>query len=356
MTTPKISWDHGTAYDLFQSLTVLHFPNKFSVRGAWTAGMRARLSTASRETLERAQRVIHIPLHWVHGLEEPKDAETALWSLGRIPPADRLPTLAFYPEDPRVEVKDFLLGVAKRGASSDEDVEHYKELFQCNGGGEKRPPGDEHLRGVLEVWANAEAFGEALLEALRDYRDAFFGEEEKRIAPALVTALERARGLADRLALSDLLEELSQGIRIDVAERIREITLVPSYWITPLMMYATLGPDRALFLFGARPPDASLIPGETVPDTLLRAVKALCDPTRLKILRYLAEEPRAPTQLTRRLRLRTPTVMHHLHALRLAGLIQVTLDTQEKKQCKEYALRPNALDGICEMIKGYIGR
>ena len=50
----KIVLDVGTAYDLLTSLTVLHSPKKFAVRGAWASGMLARLRPASRAALVQA--------------------------------------------------------------------------------------------------------------------------------------------------------------------------------------------------------------------------------------------------------------------------------------------------------------
>ncbi|NJN55024.1 MAG: ArsR family transcriptional regulator, partial [Anaerolineae bacterium] len=47
-----------------------------------------------------------------------------------------------------------------------------------------------------------------------------------------------------------------------------------------------------------------------------------------RILKYLSEEPLTPAELARRLRLRPPTVIHHLDALRLARLVHVTLSQQ----------------------------
>ena len=95
-------------------------------------------------------------------------------------------------------------------------------------------------------------------------------------------------------------------------------------------MLTTLDEETALFVYGARPADMSLVPGELVPDALYQALKALADPTRLRILRYLSDEPLAPAQLARRLRLRPPTVIHHLDALRLARLVIVTLAPEGK--------------------------
>ena len=354
-TTPKLLWDHGTAYDFFQSLMVLHHPSKFSVRGAWTAGMRARLSPEARDALEKSQTMIYMPAHWIHGLPEPKNVETALWSLGQIPPAERLEALAVGSDALPPRIVAMLRRVRKNAAWEKQDLDLLRDHHRCEHGEHKRVPPDEKLNQILDAWAHAEAFGEQYLAALRNYQEVFFAEEEKRIEPALKEAVSRARRLSKKLSLGDLLEELSQGIRIDEPLPADELVLVPSYWITPLILLIPVGPQRQLFLFGARPPQASLIPGETVPDTLVRALKALCDPTRLKILHYLGKEPLAAAQLARRLRLRTPTVMHHLHGLRLAGLIQVTIAVDAGKKKHRYGRRPNALSDVCDMLKSYLG-
>ena len=120
------------------------------------------------------------------------------------------------------------------------------------------------------------------------------------------------------------------------------------------MYFAGISPDTKIFVFGARPPEASLVPGEMVPDALLRALKALSDPTRLRILHYLAQEPLTPAHLARRLRLRAPTVTHHLKTLRLAGLVQFSVG--EGKEARQYATRSEALEGTCDALKSFLGR
>lgn len=352
---PRLHWDYGTAYDFFQSLVVLHQPARFGVRGAWTAGMRARLPSDARKVLERSQLLMHTPVHWIHALPKPKDVETALWSLGQIPPEKRLEALVLRHEDPPEDVAAVLKHVAERGGWGEEELDVLRAYSRDKSRGHKRAPTDETLKEILDTWAQAGTFGEGYLEALRNYQEVFFAEEEKRIEPALQAALERAQALARKLPLQDLLEELSQGVRIDEPLLGAELVFVPSYWITPLMMLVSVGPTRRICLFGARPAAASLIPGETVPDTLLRALKALSDSTRLKILRYLAKEPLTPTELARKLRLRTPTVMHHLHALRLAGLVQITIAAGEEKERKRYALRPHAPAEVGNMLNAYLG-
>ncbi len=39
--SPRLSWDVGTAYDMFMSLDVLHRPEAYGLRGAWAAGVRS---------------------------------------------------------------------------------------------------------------------------------------------------------------------------------------------------------------------------------------------------------------------------------------------------------------------------
>lgn len=87
---------------------------------------------------------------------------------------------------------------------------------------------------------------------------------------------------------------------------------------------------------------------------MLRALKALSDPTRLRIMHYLTEEPLSPAELARRLRLRPPTVTHHLRALRLAGLVNVTLGGGGKEK-KSYAARSEAVKMTCKALETFLG-
>ena len=242
------------------------------------------------------------------------------------------------------------MSVAVRGAWDERDRDILRTAHPR--GEEKLLFSPQELATVLNWWAHPEEFGERYLAALRIYHEVFFSEEERRIRPALQEALSRAQELAERLALPDLLEELSQGLRFDKLPEIAELVLAPSYWTTPLLTFGQLSAERAIWLFGARPPGASLVPGEVVPDTILRVLDALSDPTRLRILHYLAQEPLTPAQLSRLLRLRAPTVTHHLQALRLAGLVQLTLG--EGKEVKRYAARPEAIAAAFASLKDFL--
>jgi DNA-binding transcriptional ArsR family regulator len=344
---PTILWDWGTAYDLFASLHVLHHPDKFGLRGSWAAGVRSRLTASQRTILEDAQGLFFSsPLMWVSNLPEPKDAASALWTLSKITPAERLPMLAFH-VDESPEMLEMLKQVSNRRAWDETDLARLHLHYEQTG----KIPHSNRLITTLNWWSRPEEFGEHYLAALQAYVAVFFAEEEKRIRPYLQQALIGAQTLATQLDFSELFIELSQGVMIAALEQADEVKFVPSYWITPLVMYNRNTKNQWVVLYGARPADVALVPGEVVPDAMLRALKALSDPTRLLILRYLSDTPQTPSQLARKLRLRAPTVIHHLNALRLAGLVYVSMNVEDEKR---YTVRETAVKDAFDALRKFI--
>jgi DNA-binding transcriptional ArsR family regulator len=336
-TTPEITWDSGTAYDFFMSLEVLHDPDHYGLRASWAAGVRSRLAPDERKLLEELHGFLWLPLHWIHALPAPKDAASALWALRQIPPAGRPRVfLNFYELCDEPGIGDTLIRVIESRSWDQGDLEVLKKCHMAKGHGKS----SEGLTTYLDWLSRPDELGELYLSALQSYYQAFFAEEEKRIAPVLRNGLAHAQELAARLPLADLLVELTQGVHFEDPFKESRLVLVPGYWNTPYVIFPKIGPDAMLVLFGVRPLDMSLVPGEQVPDSLLLVLKALADPTRLKIMRYLSEESLTPTEIARRLRLRPPTVTHHLSALRLAGLVHLSLDASGEKR---YATRLEAI-------------
>lgn len=352
-TEPNLSWDLGTAYDLFVSLEVLHNPATFGLRAAWAAGMRSRLPLAERETLEQFQKgkLMGMPLHWVYGLPEPKDGAVALKVLSEMAPEERIAAMVLSPQCP-AEFKAIIEDAAEKGAWEDSHLEELVTSAKEMHKGENIEA--EAFETLLDWWVDREAAGERLLTALQAYYEVFFAEDENRIRPALQDGLKHAQALAERLPVQDLIEELSQGIIIDESLVTSNLVLAPSFWGSPLLIYDQIAEDREIILFGARPLEASLVPGEVVPDALLRGLKAISDSTRLRILRYLSEESLTPSQLSRRLRLRSSTVVHHLDVLRLATLVQVRM--LEHGKDRRYAVRPGAVANLLGSLDVFLGQ
>lgn len=352
--TPQLTWDIGTAYDLFTSLNVVHDPNRYGLRGSWAAGVRSRLPTEQREFLQEAMEHHHFwGIPWLASQSGPKDGDTILNKLAAIPAERRMQEVASHHMSQPIQ--DLLFGVAEQGTWSEADKNLLHDLFQKmhkEETGKAKKIAEEELIASLNVWANAAEYSEKLLTALQVYYDVFFKEEEARILKPLEARVAEAKILAEQLPLPELLNELSQGLRFefDQTEGMAELVMIPSFWTTPLSMFASFDKKRWLFMFGGRPNDVSLVPGEVVPELLYQMLKALADPTRLRILRYLSEEPLTPAELARRLRLRPPTVIHHLDALRLARLVHVTLSVNGRR----YEARHEAINTVCTMLEGFL--
>lgn len=351
MAGQKRYWDIGTAYDFFMSLHVLHNPERVGLRGSWAAGVRSRLPLRERKILESADSFIWLPLPWVFSLPDPKDSHTVLNVLSKVSAADRLPTLSLRPIISDQE-RYLLLDIRERGSWKKKDAKDLKTL-QKNRGRQVRQVA---IETILNAWANAAETGESYLAALQVYYEVFFAEEERRILPALEESQIQAHQLSKKLGVQALIEELSQGVRFEppLFHPEGDLVLVPSFWLKPLVVYEQLAEDRWLFLYGGRPVEYSLVPGDLVPDSMLQALKALADPTRLRILRHLLYQPMTPSQLARELRLRAPTVVHHLSELRLAGLVYLTVDTPGKKSERRYVARMEPIPKLFETMQNFL--
>jgi len=352
----QLIWEVGTAYDLFTSLEVLHNPDRYGLRGSWAAGVRSRLPADQRDMLQSLIKSGHLwAIPWLAGLEGSKDSRTIIDRVAEIPAAQRLPVFAgcYLTGD----IHDFLLSIKEQASWDDQDKETLKELYKemYRKEGKKKKIVDEELEQTLTIWANTEEYGDGFLKVLETYYEVFFAEEERRIRPALEEMVETSKALAEEMPLEDLLNQLSQGLRFDyeTTAEMKELLLVPSFWTTPLTLFATVGEgnERWIFMYGGRPASMSLVPGDVVPELLYHTLKALADPTRLRILKYLAEEPCTPAELARRLRLRPPTVIHHLDSLRLARLVYVTLSHQGRR----YEARREAIDDACRLLGEFLG-
>lgn len=356
--TPTIQWEFGTAYEFFLSLHVLHEPEHYGVRASWAAGVRSRIPAPDRKLLEDVYTLTGVPILWVHNLPPPKDAISALWALKQIPPAERMIRLLGV-DEPRTydnpdhaeqhkQLNDALLRIAQVHTWKPEDVEFLLKIWGKKGMSLKK---DAAERALL-WWSRPEGLGDGFLSALQSYYQVFFEEEEKRITPVLQAELERAKGLAATMSFDELFAELSQGVQMGDEFRAPNFIFVPAFWTTPLIFFEKPQADTQLIIFGARPANMSVVPGETVPDGLVRSLKALADPTRLKILFYLSQqECLTPSELARRLHLRAPTVTHHLSELRLASLVELCVEGDERYY---YAVRTQTLDATFENLKAFL--
>lgn len=342
----KINWDIGTAYDLFISLRILHEPEQYNIRASWAAGVRSRVPIEDRAVLEQAAQIMLVPLVFIHGLDAPKDSAQLIKKLKQIPEGKILESLTFHNRTPS-KIKELLLETNPRKKWGKDEVD------QLTYGGRMTDSKADRIRlnALYEAWSRREEFGARLVKGLEAYIETFFAEEELRIRPVLERELSHARMRAGSRPLPAMLEEITSGVRYVDLGHISAITLAPTFWGSPFMFYDSLRDFELIILFGARPGTMSIISGDIVPDALLRGMKAMADSTRLRILRYLAQEPQTAAELSRILRLRPPTVNHHLNQLRLAGMVQIYLSPSGERK---FSARYEGLDDTQQLLDQFI--
>jgi len=340
-----LEWKTGTAFDLFVSLVVLHQPVVFGLRPNWAAGVRQRLPVPHREFLEKYYLFGGIPVPWLMELDQPLDASSVLKAISDLEPPTRLATLAFT-VPVKEEVRETLEKISVRGSWHNNDVQRLKSLLKNS----PQTFTDAGLRSMVEMWSHARESGELLLESLQSYYKVFFEEEEARIRPVLAAGLSQARQLARHLEPPALIEVLSHGVRFEPLDVDQRYCMIPSYWCSPLIVFSRLESGTLTLLFGVRPEVDSLEPGAVPPGALVESLKSLADPSRLRILRLLAGSPLTSSELAKQLRLRLPTVIHHLRLLRLAGLVQITVSETDKK----YTTRLESLEGMHSSLVKFI--
>lgn len=148
-------------------------------------------------------------------------------------------------------------------------------------------------------------------------------ERFARIEPRIEAILQRDYDLraADRALFqgTDLIERTTAGIRAYAEPATRRIILAPSYFARPFN-YLLAGPTWRFFGYPVADAAIEVDPLQP-PAAVVRLHRALGDPTRLRILRLLADRDYYGTELAELLELSKPTIAHHLAQLRAAGLV-----------------------------------
>jgi DNA-binding transcriptional ArsR family regulator len=321
-----LEWDFGTAYEIIYSLHTILRPKEHGVPAPWAAGVRKRLSARSQADLKTFFSppfgyLAYSPLHMVLEMDEPKTVDYFLDRVQAIPD-DEFSQRVHLPLVGNDGLGRLINKGVNRKPVSDTDVEEYRHLIGQAG---RVPPTAAEVRRFFSDVADSANTKKRWLALLREYQAVFFAEEEKRARPVLEKMLEQAQKLSGKMPVPDLIEKLSNGVTISPDLDVKRLVLVPSIWLHPFTMRFEPA-DRELFMtWGAHPPGYRLVPGEMVPDDALLVLRALGDPTRLRLLRLLAAEPRSPQSLAIELKLSLPTVSHHIRELRVAGLIRLEI-------------------------------
>jgi ArsR family transcriptional regulator len=225
---------------------------------------------------------------------------------------------------------------------------------------------------VLPLLAEPARLKERTIGLFRGVWDAFYREEYAAREPDLRRAAVLAEPATDRgfgLAFADLTGSRPPAPLVARLAEVERVAFCPSAHLGSFVSYILYPPDLVVF-FGAPdllarrgtadPANPERVPGEptgdpfpaaAVPaahadeldnDALLESLRALADPTRLRVLDLLGDGELYAQEIVGRLGIAQSAVSRHLSMLERAGLVAV----RPRRGSKFYGLVPERLDAV----------
>lgn len=202
-----------------------------------------------------------------------------------------------------------------------------------------------HDRG--ELLGDLDSLRDRYVRLLAAWNEQYFRHVDPEILAGLAADAAAKQELAGSIPTSQLLGLATSGVIFADEDSDETILLVPQYHYRPWNLFAEYRGQRTVeYPCDALPP----APGEPPPG-LVRTVRALSDPNRLRMLRFLCQAPRTFTDLVQYSGLSKSTVHHHLVILRAAGLILVPDLTRKGEK---YVPRTGNIDSLGERLSAYL--
>lgn len=173
-----------------------------------------------------------------------------------------------------------------------------------------------------------------------------------RLDPAVLSALrEEARQRREEqssMKTDEFVDQTTNGLAFRAKEGLERLVLIPQYHFQPMNVIYHFG-QVTLCHYSAR-----IYLGDdkkSLPPQEYRMIRALAEQSRLKILRYLSENPRTFTEIVRHLKLSKGITHDHVSKLRIGGFIRAHF---EGETVAEYSLRPEMLNELHSKLMEFI--
>ncbi|CAM2782091.1 ArsR family transcriptional regulator [Paenibacillus sediminis] len=175
----------------------------------------------------------------------------------------------------------------------------------------------------------------------------YFRHVESSITALIEEDASEKKSLLHKMDPEPLIEYASGGVVIEPNPSIREVVLFPTVHIRPINMYSFC--EEMLLI--QYPVDVAESNEEEPPKVLLRLTHALAEPDRLRLLRYVADEPKSLTDMIRDLNKPEEMLIHHLLMLRAAGLLRTHLTHGD---VEKFSIRPDGAAELQMFLETYI--
>ncbi len=303
------------------SLHVLMHPKEHPLQHPWIRQMRRLSAPLKREIRAFGFLYSHITADFMlpERADAPQDFERALAAFAAQPP-----------EWARYELARPTFFYLEEDAGGPESLEREQVRERVRAEIARHGAGGAEL--AEQLLDDPAAVQRRVVDMLAAYWEESFADEWARLEPILADEVERAKG-TDPV---ELLAAVRSELRVDPAERLllrrsfheHEVTvgaenplrLIPSVYVWPHVRVNCDAPWPLAVLY----PPASMqagAAGTPPPADLVRALRAAADPTRLQILRLVAEQPRSTEELAPLVALSESGLSKHLRALTGAGLL-----------------------------------
>lgn len=183
---------------------------------------------------------------------------------------------------------------------------------------------------------------------LTNWYEQYFKHIDPKILRGMEDDVMRNKELIESMDPIDFVEQASGGIRIEPMPDLQLALLVPTVHFSPLNTYCQLKNMFIVQYSVDLPNDNPKDP----PKGLSRITSALGDDNRMRILKFLAKEPRTFNEIMQFSSLSKTTVHHHMMVLRGSGLVSAYID--ECCKADQFSLRPSAFAELNTFLENFL--
>ncbi|WP_168188770.1 ArsR/SmtB family transcription factor [Thermoflavimicrobium daqui] len=196
-----------------------------------------------------------------------------------------------------------------------------EDAFQFLSWLEHLPAGEIYERlapWVTSIPLNLGDIRDRTLYLLTEWNEHYFRYVDADIFGHLQTDFKKRQQQLQAINPIDLIEDATNGIRIEPTDQLQEVILIPQYHCSPATVFDYFR-GMATCLYPCE--EASTRKDQEV-ENLLDQLQCLADGTRLHMLKFLAEKPRTLIEIHQHLNMAKSTIHHHITILRRSGLIR----------------------------------
>jgi len=190
---------------------------------------------------------------------------------------------------------------------------------------------------------------ELIVAVLHDWNEQYFRHIDPEILQTVQQSGEQVTQLIPSTPSVELIEQYTNGIRVEPVPQIEKVLLVPQMHCNP---YTVIDHYKGMIVC-QYPVEMSLSDPAIPSSMMMNMLKALSDENRLRIMQYVAQGPRTFKEIAAYIGLVKSNVHYHLTALRLSGLLR---SHYVKDKIESYSSRIEHLKHLESDIVDFIHR